>query len=372
MRRPAQLSGVTLKMVAAKAGVSAATVSYVLRGQARAMRLSERCERRVLEAASELGYQAHQVTPTTTASSPSTLGVVVNRGTNSTLAVPFWAMVSSGIESEVRRHGYDLQFIASARTSSPCLRALAQLRARRVDALIICRLLQAEIPGELLDPQLPVVFIESHDLPGVNRVLFDPEPGLDAAIAHLAGLGHRHLVLLQLRNNKAGERSYGLTELPDRGEVLRRLAARAGMPLTELLLESASRDAADTPRPDIAGLELLLDRHLRLPEDATAVLCENDEMALALYRHLAKRGQRVPDDWSVVGFDDLFAASTVVPPLTTITHRLEDLGSAAVALALEILAGGREPGGVQRVLTAGLTLRHSTAAPRPGPPPARR
>ncbi len=326
MRGQKGVVGVTLKMVAAKAGVSTAAVSYILRGQARAMRLSEACEQRVREAASELGYQGNHHAQSLASGRSRTIGVVINPGWYSVLAYPFWGMLSSGIERQTRRHGYDLQLIGGTDAESPSRRALAHLRSRRVDALVVYRLLQCEIPQELLDPALPVVFIESHDLARINRVNFDPEPGLQAALEHLAGLGHRDIMHLQHINVRARQQPTGLAEMPERGVILRRLAGRCGVRLDECILDHHERVSQSGLQFDVAAMARILQTDLELPARTTAIICENDETALALYHVLAARGLQVPDDLSVIGFDDMFAASAAIPSLTTISHRLEDMG----------------------------------------------
>ncbi len=186
-------------------------------------------------------------------------------------------------------------------------------------------------------------------------MLFDHAPGIDQAVVHLHALGHRTILAFSAR---AG----GVERTPERTAVITSTCRRLGMELLLQRIEVPSHVHA--LEVNIAFHRARLAELLPLPKAATAVLCWNDSMGLALVSLLVEAGVRVPRDYSVVGFDDMHAAH-VVPPLTTISHALPEQGRAAVTLALERLSGGGRKGrSGSAIVPSQLIVRASSGPPR--------
>ena len=318
---------VTLRAVAERAGVTAATVSYVLRGHQQRMRISDECTARVRAAAEELGYRGHYHAQALSLGRSNTIGLAVGSGPVSVLRSDFWAAISSGVESEARARGYDLLLIGGAETLEPLERAIGHLAQRRIDALVVLRGIYPKLPAELLRPGFPAVVISPRDTPRTHRVEFDPAPGFAQAARRLANLGHRRMLWL-------GESGPGMPDyIAVREACCRAAAAAAGIGYARADLASVpptGASAIDSYRIALAAAPL--------PVGTTAVICQSDLLALALCADLAARGVRVPEQVSVIGFDDLYGENAV-PALSTISQALPEQGRAAVAIATDLAEG---------------------------------
>jgi LacI family transcriptional regulator len=230
---------------------------------------------------------------------------------------------------------------------------------------VVYRLLQGDIPTELLDPSLPVVFIESHDRTHCNRVNFDPEPGLRAAVAHLAALGHRELASITISRRELDRDLLRDFDFPDRQRMLRLAAQEHGLALHERQVDPHQFvPANDYQTYPVQVIQAALETQLVLPPAATAIVAGNDDLALALYHSFAKRGIRVPHDLSVVGFDDMYAAHVAVPSLTTVSHELMELGRVAGEQVIALVdAPSLSRGPVHLRIPSRLVQRESTAPP---------
>jgi LacI family transcriptional regulator len=200
-----------------------------------------------------------------------------------------------------------------------------------------------------------MILIQSEPGNGYPAVNLDAEPGIRAAVKHLAGLGHRRILWLGVQ---APEEPWALSRL----SAFREAASEVGVESThynvenpEVLygkIEDQIERAVNELRDDLPPLR-----------ETTAVMCCNDTVALALCAVLRERGLQVPRDVSVIGFDDLLA-SFAVPAMTTVSHMLPQIGARAVELALEIMEEGREhPYEVEVKVPAELVVRRSTCEP---------
>ena len=265
----------------------------------------------------------------------------------------FWGPVATGICDAARKESYELLLIMGRKEESPLARGIRFLQEKRLDALLV----MGGIPPDThCDPRLPIVVIQGHsgDFP---RALLNAAPGVEAAVRHLAAAGHRDI----LRIGKAYE---GVDTEPDRMEAFRRVTRSSGLTGREWLVQSKLNYSPHLEE-HIAEYRHALATSLPLERTTTAVLCYNDSMALALYSALAERGLKIPDDISVIGFDDLHA-SHAIPALTTISHMLPELGAAAVELALAQLNDKTRvrPRMPSREVAAKLVVRQSTGPAR--------
>lgn len=340
--------------VADIAGVSATTASFVLNGRAREMRIGRATERRVLEAARHLGYSGNYAARTLQRGRSMTLGFVMPHDNPDLIR----AAVTAGVLQGAAENGYEVLNVGTAGNgaSDPVERGVRYLQGRRVDGLVLFT-----PPGTGSDDtvraaaELPVVqvwFTPAGDLPVVS---LDPAPGLRQAAQLLAELGHRRVTWLGVSG------ANGHARLPERLGAFLETAHEHGLTVHE-------RSMADVVGPrwsgalDVGACCNALERARFDPADSTAVVCYNDSLAGGLCAWLARCGLRVPEDVSVIGFDDLQAACTA-PPLTTVSHMLLEMGRVAAREVVNMaLHGGPSTPLRPLLVPSQLVVRGSTAA----------
>jgi DNA-binding LacI/PurR family transcriptional regulator len=324
---------VTSVDVARCAGVSQSTVSLVFSGKGRG-RVSETTEERVRRCARELGYRPNVAAQALRLGASRAVALLVPDITN-----PFFSRVLRGAQRAAQAAGYTVALVDTGRDPRWEAQSFEALRAGPVDGYL---LFQVGAPEEL-DPDQNVVLME-REAPKRPSVRFDAEGGAAAAFTHLVELGHRRIGHLAA--------AFDAPTFPMRDAARRRVLAEAGVDpdaapraITEIGIDCA-RDAAGP----------LLDGQ------PTAVFCDDDIIAAGLYLAARERGLRIPDDMSVVGFDDMDFARVLEPPLTTVALDAEQLGATAFELLEARIAGRRTRRRV--VLPAELLVRGSAAPPQ--------
>lgn len=334
-RRPPAMSD-----VAVLAGVSHQTVSRVLNDHPS---VRPETRERVLAAIAELGYRRNSAARALVTRRSGTLGVVttssVHHGPTSTLI---------GLESAAREVGYYVSVAAIDRFDAATLRGvLDHFLDQAVEGIVIIapQVDVAEAVVAFAAP-VPVVTVTSGEPePGAGRVVavgVDQREAARAATRHLVGLGHREVVHL------AGPQDW--FDARERLAGWREACAAAGVSAPEPVEVDWSAESGYRE-----GLRLIADG---LP---TAVFAANDQLALGLLRACWEQGVRVPQDVSVVGFDDEAGAAYFVPPLTTVRQDFAALGRSAIDALVRALAGEDVP---RTLLPATLVPRSSTAPPR--------
>jgi LacI family transcriptional regulator len=333
----------TMNDVAKAANVSIATVSHVINGTRFVS--AERVER-VHAAMRELGY-----TPDATARSlrigrTDTIGLVVPDNSN-----PFFAALARWIEEAGFESGYTTILANSNERPDREHRYVSTLVSKRVDGLILSpsRGDHGTLTRLLQSANIPVVVVDRDAaLPNADVVLYDNEGGSIEATRYLLELGHARIGCV------AGPSD--ASSATDRANGFRKAIADAGLPEQPVVEAdfhfTGGREA--TAR--------LLDRGA----DVTALFAANDLMAAGAIRELHSRGMRVPEDISVIGFDDAPLAEMVFPALTTMRQPLQDMAHAAVSLLLSRVTSGDGGPAVRKVLSTSLVIRDSTAPPREG------
>jgi DNA-binding LacI/PurR family transcriptional regulator len=323
-------SRVTSVDVARRAGVSQSTVSLVLSGKS-AGRISARTEAAVRDAAAALGYRPNMAARTLRTGTARTVGMVVTDVTH-----PFFGPVLRGAQAAAWRADYAVALVDVANDPARERASFEALRAGPADGYMFFTVDPPEASGEA------VVAIEVSP-PGMPFVRFDTGRGTDLAMQHLIELGHT-------RFGHLGALFDAETFTIRREHVAARLA--------EAGLEPAQHARAAFRFDDAhqAAVELL-----SRPERPTAVYCDDDLLAGGVYLAARDLGLSIPDDVSVVGFDDLPFAKVFSPPMTTIAIDPEELGARAFELLAELMDGG-SPADV--VLPVSLVVRGSTAPPR--------
>jgi DNA-binding LacI/PurR family transcriptional regulator len=326
--------------VAALAGVSAQTVSLVSTGSP-SVRASTR--ERVLKAMTELGYAPNRAARALRVGTVETIGIVTQR-----LSRTGDGMTAAAVATAAQERGYSVSLVEMPEPDPEELRkATHRLSNTALDGLVMVRAGHTTADALPLPANLPVVVADSRLAGHYPSVVSNEVRGTQDAVEHLLGLGHRTV------HHIAG--SPDAHPAAVRMATWRRCLAAAGLEVPEPLV------GAWTPR---SGYEI--GRELAADSAVTAVFCANDEMAFGLIRALREAGRRVPDDVSVVGFDDLPLSDFSHPPLTTVSMDFERLGRELVRVLAEQLSGPVPVGVPRVVLPTRLSVRASTAPPRRG------
>jgi DNA-binding LacI/PurR family transcriptional regulator len=329
---------VTIAEVAARAGVSIATVSRVLTGMPGAR---PETRERVLLAARQLQYRPSGVAQSLKRRATRTLGLIITD-----IANPFFPDLVRAVEDAARDAGYTVLLCNGADDPEREAAYLELLARRRVDGMIVASSALTEHHGRwLTTAPLPAVLVNCADSEGrLPAILSDSRDGGRQAAAHLLGLGHRRLGHIRgpRPHAAAAERQAGVLDaLADAGVDQRTLVVVEG----DGHVEGGERAAREL---------------LRSAPDTTAIACYNDLTAIGALRAVRALGLAVPGEVSVVGFDDIDMARYVDPPLTTIAQQTEHMGRWAV----QALIGGDEPSPRAEMLPVHLVVRGSTAPPR--------
>lgn len=330
---------VSLKDVAAQAGVSFQTASKVLNGCAGTV--SEPTRQRIRSAALELGYVPNALARGLVRRSSYTIGVLADDFSD-----PALSRFVAAAQQEAQRQGH-AALISVVQPFTDPRAALRTLLEHRVNGVLIIAPSLENDPrlGEALARDLPAVSLNHVPGGGVPVVGSDHRATGGLAARHLLSLGHRHLATI------TGPRSRRVTR--SRLQGFRLALQEADVPLPpERVVE------ADWTAP---GGHAALHRLLDGTRDVTGLFVQSDVMALGAMRALAERGLRVPDDCSVVGCDDLPVAEYVTPPLTTVRLPFEETGVRAAARLLGLIR--MEAGAHRQLLPVELVVRCSTGPP---------
>lgn len=327
--------------VAARAGVSRTTVSFVLNDRANTG-IAEETRERVLQAAADLGYHAHGAARALAGGLSMTIGLVLLQTQDQVAADALLAETLLGIGDEARADGYRV-LVEAVSPEGP--RYSDIVRSRRVDGLIVSgpRADDEELRGIVRDG-FPVILQGS--LPGLPApsVDVDNRTGAASAVGHLVDLGHRRIGLIT-------NAPLDYTAADDRLAGYRDALRAGGIEPDERFIAEGAFDAA-------SGYAAARDLLRRAP-GLTAVFVASDIVAFGALRALREAGRRVPDDVSVVGFDDVPLARHFDPPLTTVRLPARGLGAAAGRALIDRLAG--RPVTNRTLLPTELVVRESTA-----------
>lgn len=311
----------TIKEVAQRAGVSTCTVSNVLNNK---RPVKPETKARVESAAAELRYKPSGVARSLKASRTLTLGMVVTTSTN-----PFYAEVLQAVEQRCYELGYSL-IIANTRGNSERLKeALEVLRERQVDGTILmCTQVNPALHLSKDDLVMPVV-VADWGITNLNVDLIQEEGrrGGYLAARHLLDLGHQAIGVLRGPSGKrtADERYSGFCDaLQEAGVELR-------------------KDWVAEGDFELAGGYLGAQTILKAKQRPTAIIAGNDMMAAGALKALQEVGLRVPDDMSLIGYDNIELSSYLVPSLSTIEQPKERLGANAVDLLLDRIKNPDSP-----------------------------
>ncbi len=345
---------ITIREVAEKAGVSKATVSYVLNGRSDTMRISPATSERILNAARELGYHPNALARGLTYKRTQTIAVVMQYPALFSGWSGFINALMHGVTDSAVKHGYDLMLHTrntgrerSSQDGDTIEREVAVLTDGRVDGALLLRDRNDPLASQLHKRGLPVVLMftgsEQHDLPFVD---LDNREGGRLATRYLLELGHRNLVHLA-----------GLTlstAAYDRRMGYRRAMNEAGFCTDDTLEKSI----LEIPSP-LSDYTPLLKRFERpVSERPAAIFAWSDDVAIQAVRRLSEAGVRVPDDVSVIGFDSTELCNHTAPPLTSVRQPIYEMAERALTLLTDrINGGGSHP--MQVTLNPEVVIRQS-------------
>jgi DNA-binding LacI/PurR family transcriptional regulator len=339
---------VTIYDVASKAGVSISTVSKVLSGSTR---VNEVTREKVLSAVSQLNYVPSLAARGIASGRTSIIGLVIPYTPLQLLYDPHLQGNLCGIEEILNDHDYALLIATANREHESSSSYKRLLRSNYIDGAVVMETQESKSPDlhrQLSQQRYPWVIlgypvgmvpsycVHADDLQGAQRMT-----------EYLISLGHRRIGMLQVKDS-----AYASEE---RVRGYKQMLAHKGIPLDESLMVDSGDWTEEAAHSTVSQL-------LERPDRPTAVFALNDRMALGVLQWAREHKLRVPEDLTVVGFDDIPAAAAGFPPLTTIRQPSVEMGRQSVKLLFKLLEGGSVSSRV--VVGTELVVRASS-----GPPP---
>lgn len=334
-------STITLKSLAEHLGLSPATVSIVINKAPSAKSIPEKTKARIIAAAKKLNYRPSFVARSLRMVRSFTVGVLVPE-----ISEGYAALVMSGIEDYLLEQGY-FYFVASHRHREDLLDEYPKMFIdRAVEGLIA---VDTPIRQEL---GIPIVAVSGHqERRGITNIVLNHKRGAMLLLEHLHGLGHRQIAFIK------GQAFSSDTQV--RWNSLREAAAILGQDIDKRLVVQLEGDEP-SPEPGFRATQKLLANKVPF----TALVSFNDMSAIGAMGALRDSGLRIPEDVSVVGFDDIQGAAFQNPGLTTIRQPLRQMGEIAAEIIVQRIS---KNGTVRKRTTVEpeLILRQSTAMARP-------
>jgi DNA-binding LacI/PurR family transcriptional regulator len=330
-----------IRTVAQLANVSIATVSRTIN---RVSTVNPKMAKRVWEAIEKLDYFPNTQARALVSGRSRLLGLIVSEITN-----PFFPELIQGFEDIAVEHGYEILISSTnydPRRMSLCIRRMLERRAEGVAVMTFG--VEKPLLEQLAERKVPLVFVDvGPERPGISLLQVDYHHGIREGVQHLAVLGHRDIAFISgpKRLHSAQSRLAAFTASMEECGI----GCNPGWVV----------EGDHTMEGGIEAMDLLL----KSGQPPGAVMCSNDMTAIGVLHRLYRAGLRVPDDISVIGFDDIHIAQVTIPPLTTVQMSCFELGQAAVtALRAHVEAGGE----AKRSYHIGthLVVRESTGFPK--------
>jgi len=325
---------VTIREVAAAAGVSIATVSRAL---ADPDKVAPGSRQRVLAAIDDLGYIPNRAASGLRGGRTNTIGLLVPDLTNL-----YFSGVGRGVAAEASEHGISV-FIAESREDPGAEVKLLRGLVRQTDGIVLCSP-RAPHEDQAVVGAGPLVVVNGA-LTGAESIAVDDLSGITAALEHLFALNHRRI-------GYVGGPSSSWSDARRREGLVAASARFPDLQVVSLGAYPATVEGGHSAAGAVIAAEV------------SAVLAFNDIVAIGLVRSVQRMGLRVPNDLSVVGFDDTYLADLVTPGLTSVHSDLETLGRRATQLLLRVLPNGRDDAPqamTGQLLPTHLVVRDSTA-----------
>jgi len=327
-----------IRQVAKRAGVSTATVSRTINNH---QQVRPGTARRVWRAIEELKYFPNTQARSLVSGRSRMVGLIVSDITN-----PFFPELVKGFEDAASRHGYEVLLSNTEYDSTRMATGVRRMLERKVDAVaIMTSEMDGSLTQQLAHRDIPMVFLDVGKVDKhVSNIRIDYALGISQAVGHLLELGHRRIAFISGPGDLKSAR-------------IRRLAFLKAMKERGV---SGDESSVETGNHRIDGGFNAMNRILDGGWRPTAVLCSNDLTAIGGLRAIRRHGLRVPDDISVVGFDDIALAEFTEPPLTTVRLPRRELAGKAFEALLASL-GDTSRMGVEYSIAPELVVRESTA-----------
>jgi DNA-binding LacI/PurR family transcriptional regulator len=332
-----------IRTIARLANVSIATVSRTIN---RVPTVNPKIAKRVWEVIEELDYFPNTQARALVSGRSWILGLIVSEITN-----PFFPELIQGFEDIAVEHGYEILVSSTNHDPKRMSHCIRRMLERKVDGVAVMTFgIEAPLLEQLAQRKVPLVFVDvGPDGPGINVLKVDYHHGIRQGVQHLAALGHRNIAFLR--------GPVGLHSAQSRLDAFSESMRECGItPDPAWILQGEH-----TLEGGMAGMQQLLAAK-NMP---TAVMCSNDMTAIGVLHTMYRAGLRVPDDLSVIGFDNIHIAEVTIPPLTTVQMSRFDLARAAVT-ALRACVEGTEKSTQKHEynIQTDLVVRESTGFPR--------
>ena len=329
----------TIVDVAKLAGVSKATVGRVVAGQHDIV--SQDTRHRVEDAINQLGYERNAIAGSLRTDKTYMIALLIPDITN-----PFWPAVARGVQDTLEKYDYTVVTVNSDWDTVLETKYLRMVRRNRFDGIIINP--TNSLMTNFSDMDIPIVVLSNgDDYPDFDTVSSDTETAVQESLDYLYELGHRRIGLIAGLSTRR--------KLTTRYQSYLAFLARKHLPLDEDIIVHGDFTIQ-------AGMEAM--KHmLSLSEPPTAIFAANDILAIGAMQTARAAGWQIPENISIMGMDDIFAASTTYPPLTTVAKPKYELGVKAADLLLAQLQHGPANAPEHHKLRCELLTRGSTAPP---------
>ena len=331
---------VTMQDIARLSGVSQSTVSRVLNDAVTTVPIAADTRERVLEAADRLGYRPNPLARGLRGAKTMLLGIIVRE-----IADPFFAHAVEAVSMRARERSYNVVLGSAHSQADEAIELHAVLETRHCDAIILLGDMrdQPRLLDDLTAAKVPVVALwTGKALDGVDTVNVDNRAGIGMAVDHLAELGHRRFGFI-------GESLHG--DVQERSAAFVDRLTVLGMPPAPEHIVAASTDPG-------AGADAFR-RLMSLSNPPTAVVTATDIIGIGVLHAAHAMRVAIPEQVSVVGFDDIPLAAFAAPPLTTVHNPVAEMSSLAVDLAIDRPPPGADHMG-NHVLAPGFVVRATT------------
>jgi DNA-binding LacI/PurR family transcriptional regulator len=339
-REPEAEGKLDIRTVARMANVSIATVSRTIN---RVATVNPRMAERVWNAIKELDYFPNTQARALVSGRSRLLGLIVSEITN-----PFFPELIQRFEDIAVEHGYEILISSTnndAQRTALCIRRMLERKAEGVAVMTFG--VEKPLMELLAERNVPLVLVDmGPERPGVSLLRIDYRCGIQQGVEHLASLGHRNIAFISGPNR--------LHSAQSRLQAFTASLEQCGLsPVPEAVLEGDH---------GVGGGTAATEQILRWKKRPTAIMCSNDLTAIGVMHGLYRAGLKVPEDMSVIGFDDIHMAQVTIPPLTTIQMSCMDLARAAVTALRAHRDEELVPQRIYKIPTQ-LIVRESTGLP---------
>ncbi len=336
----------TLKDVE-RAGVSTSTVSHVINKRDMLIRISPKTRDKVLRIVDELGYLPNAAARNLVTRNTRNIGFIFANSFKGGLSNPFYSKILEGIELQVQEIGHNLLITTYESIAEYVPSLPRKIREQNVDGIIIAGHPDKNLIKAVKQREIPVLTVGdySEDLE-IDTVVPNNFYGVEKATEYLISLGHTRIAFIKLR------RYFSSPSSEDKFEGYKAALGKGELKINPRIIEEGDGEVE-------SGYQAM-NRLLDLKVTFTAVIAANDIMALAAMKAIRDRGLRVPEDISIVGYDNIDMTNLAYPPLTTVETFQIEMGKKAVGRLFELANGSKEKS--KRITTpAELVIRGSCA-----------